>query len=153
MTDRKELENYEAKQAEEIVRLLKKKGQPEAECAPPSFQNKVLTRLEEKRGDRQQHSRTFGFRLPLALAAGLILGFGLGVFFPENLIFKPYSDETRHFRGANSESASADKYQSPEEWLESIAELLVTGQVNEAYQQIRAFRQQHPTFEEDSATP
>ena len=89
----------------------------------------------------------------MALAAGLVLGFGLAVYFPESAIFKPYLDETMRFRGAESGPASADKYQSPEEWLESIAELLVTGQVNKAYQQITAFKQQYPKFEQDSATP
>jgi len=153
MNDRKELENYEAKEAKELVRLLKKQKQPQAEGAPPSFKAKVLARLEEQRGKRQRHSWTFGFRVPLALAAGLVLGFGLGVFFPENTIFKPFLEETTHFRGANSESASTDKYQSPEEWLESIAELLVTGQVKEAHKQITAFRQQYPTYEQNSATP
>lgn len=153
MTQKKELENHEATEAKEIVRLLKKMGQPQAQCAPPSFQTKVLARLEENRGDQQRHTWALGYRVPLALTAGLVLGFGLAVFFLENEIYRSHFDEIMHFRGANSEPASTDKYQSPEEWLESIAELLVTGQVDEGYQQIRAFRQQYPTFEQDSATP
>ena len=153
MTHENELKHHEATEAKELVRLLKKMGQPQAQCAPPSFQTEVLARLEEKRGDRQRHTSAFGYRVPVALAASLVLGFGLAVFFLENEIYKPYPDETMHFRGGYSEPASTDEYQSPEEWLETIAELLVTGQVNKAYQQITAFRRQYPKYEQDSATP
>lgn len=152
MTDRKELENYEAAEGKEIVRLLKKMEQPDPERAPSSFQTKVQARLEDKRGHRQWHPWALGYRVPLAFAAGLVLGFGLPVFFPATEIGKPALDETV-FRGGNTQSASTDKYQSPEEWLEYIAELLVTGRVNKAHQQITAFRQRHPNYEHNSANP
>ena len=65
MTDRNDLEHYEATEAKEIVRLLKKMGQPQVSVHHRRFKAKVLARLEEKRGKRQRHYLGFRVSSPL----------------------------------------------------------------------------------------
>ncbi len=150
MTYRKDLEHCEATEAKEIVRLLKRMGQPQVKCVPLSFHAKVLARLEEKRANRRRFTWAFWYLVPLALAVGLMIGITLAPFFLSQEIERSALVGPVDFRGLSSVLSSSDKYQSPEEWLESIAELLMTGQVSSAFQQLGAFRQQYPDYERDS---
>ncbi len=152
MTYRNDLEHCEATEAKEIMRLLKKMGRPQAKCAPLSFQAKVLARLEEKHANRRRFTWAFWYLVPLALAVGLVIGITLAPFFLSQEIERSSLVGSVDFRGLSGVLSSSDKHQSPEEWLESIAELLMTGQVSNAFQQLGAFRQQYPGYEQNSST-
>ncbi len=149
MTDKDELERYEASEARDIKALLTKVRPRRTEQAPSSFQAEVLRRLKAKETLRKRFTCTPWWQVPLPVAAGLILGVVLAPWFisPEQT---ERNNDPLEFRGEPGELRPVDK-RVPKEWLESIAELLVKGQVAKAYLELGEFRNRYPDYEQNAA--
>jgi hypothetical protein len=151
MAQKDDLERYEATEAKDIVHLLRRLRPPRVEHAPPSFRANVLSRIEEQRPRRKRFTWTMWYQIPVSLTAGLALGLALAP-----LVLSPTPeissepDALPGFRGKPDTQKTADT-RHPEEWLESIAELLVQGQVAEAHRELESFRNQYPDFEHNPA--
>ncbi len=148
MSHKDDLEQYERTEAEPIVRLLRQMAPPDVERAPPDFRVKVLVRIEaEKRARRKRFSWTFGYQAPVALVAGVLLGIAVVPLLQTPPLDGPPIDDPIVFRGPDGTPAPPPTHASPEAWLEAIAELLVTGQVDRAHAELAAFRQKYPHYD------
>lgn len=148
MTDKDELEQYEASEARDVMALLKKLKPSRIEPAPSSFQTAVLRRLRAKETPQKRFTWSPWWQVPLSMAAGLILGVFLTPLFFSLERTERYN-EPLEFRGRPGELSHVDK-QVPEEWLESIAELLVKGQVAQAYLELGEFKTRYPDYEQSA---
>lgn len=149
MTDKDDLDQYETSEAQDTVRLIRKLSPPLIERAPPSFQDEVMRRIKTRKAPQKRFTWTPWYQVPLSVAAGLILGVVLGPSFlsldqPERI------NGNREFRGKSGDLRPVDK-RVPEEWLESIAELLVKGQVAKAYQELGEFKKHYPDYEQQTS--
>ena len=148
MTNKDELEQYETSEARDAVRMIRKLSPPPIERAPPSFQNAVMRRIRTTKVPAKRFAWTSWYQVPLSLAAGVILGVVLAPSFL-SLEQTVRIDDHLDFRGKPGDSRLVDK-RIPEEWLESIAELLVKGQVAKAYQELGEFKKRYPAYERKS---
>ncbi|MEE9356037.1 MAG: hypothetical protein V3U75_10655 [Methylococcaceae bacterium] len=148
MTDKDELEQYETSEGRDAVRMIRKLSPPPVERAPPSFQNAVMRRIKKGEAPSKNFAWTPWYQVPLPIAAGLILGVVLALSFL-SLEQTVRIDDHLDFRGKPGDSHPVDR-RIPEEWLESIAELLVKGQVAKAYQELGEFKKHHPDYEQKS---
>ena len=118
----------------------------------PSKQNKttLFNRWFRKFRWTPQPSRTLAINwaIPASLVGGIILGIMLNP-----LMQRPSSVNITGFKGKPAEKPLDLNHQkdapklSPEEWLESIAELLVQGRVADAQARLDAFKKRYPNYE------
>jgi len=145
MTVKDELEQYETSEGRDVVQMIRKLSPPPIEDAPPSFQKAVMRRIRTTKAPGKHFAWRPWYQVPLPIAAGLILGVVLA---PSLLSLEQTVriDDHLDFRGKPGDSHPVDR-RIPEEWLESIAELLVKGQVAKAYQELGEFKKHYPDYQ------
>ena len=159
---------------QESPRSLDQKVLENYQKAFPSKQNKttLFNRWFRKFRWTPQPSRTLAINwaIPASLVGGIILGIMLNPLIkhpsPDSLTgFKGKTLDDPHFIITNGQQVppaipapqrDSLKFHpspgelSPEEWLESVAELLVQGRVTDAQARLDAFRKRYPNYEKST---